>query len=167
MSIIEALERRQIDGERTGASRQDRASAYWDKRRLIESSYQERVLEAGRSIHREAGVQGLLGELVEIIKLDFPDVKSNEQRTANGAVSLGIEWNFRDRPDKNTSPFQYEYNAVQVEAYPLTGDVVVWGKEEGESLTKSQWSSDRKLIEDAIVRAYQNPIRMAGPPGRI
>lgn len=166
MSIKEALKRTQIDGEEIGASRQDRARAYWDKRRLIQSSYEGKVLEKGRSIHREAGVPGLLDELAEIIRPDFPDVRINEHSTGSGAVSLGIEWNFRDRSDKDT-PFKYEYNAVRVEAYPLTEDVVVWGKEEGESLTKSQWSSDRRPIEEAIARAYKNPMIMLGPPVRI
>lgn len=126
----EALKRRQIDEEITGVSSQDRARAYWDKRRAIESSYQEIVLEAGRSIHREAGVPGLLEELAEVIRPDFADVKIEEKRMANGTVSLGIKWNFQDRPDspgKDTPFLKYEYNAVQVEAYPLTGDVVVLG----------------------------------------
>lgn len=168
MSIKEALERLKINGERTDEPGQDRGQAYWDKHRLIGSSYKERVLETGRAIHREAGVPGFLGELAEIIRPDFGDVRVNDlQRMANGAVSLKIEWSFQDRPDKNKSFLKYEYNAVEVEAYPLTEDVVVWGKEGGQLLTKDQWGSDRKLIEEAIARAYQNPMKMAGPPTRL
>lgn len=169
MSIKEALERAKIGGERTSGSRQD-PWAYWDKRRGIESSYEEKVLEAGRSIHRQAGTPELLNELAEIISSDFPDVKINEQRHAKGAISLGIEWNFRDRPKDASgvaSAITYEYDAVSIEAYPLTEEVVVWNNEDGEVLTKNQWISDRKLIEDAIVRAYQNPVKMAGPPVRM
>ena len=161
MSIKEALGR--IQGE-PGAM-PTRGQGAWNEREIA-ASYGAAVFEKGLAIQEEAHVPELLGELAKIIRPEFWDVKAHETLMPNGVLSLGIEWNFRDRPGRNTSFLKYEYNSLYVEAYPSTGNVVVRGQEGAELLTKDQWMSDRNLIEDAIVRAYRNPIITAGPPGR-
>lgn len=155
--------------ERTLPSVQERAYRFIDKEKEISSSYKKKVLEAGRSILRESGASGLVQDLVEqYIKPNFQDVNTVEMLTEDGSTHLSIEWNFRDRliPPGEISSFTYKYNAVSITAYPLTADLVVRGGEDLEILGKSQWSSDPKLLEDAIVRAYQVPMQMMGPPVR-
>lgn len=154
MSIQEALGRvvpRKV--EISEAERQRKLWSLGETRRSFGADYREIVLEAGRSIHREAGVPELLEELVEIIKPNFSDVKIEETVEANGAVSSKIVWNRKDILEK---PFGDRYNSVEIIAHPLTKDLVVEGREAFEIFPESQWKSDPKLLEDAIARAYRN-----------
>ncbi len=159
MSIREALERVPKEAESSEAQRLKKMWSLGEKRRSFESSYKEKVLEAGRAIHREAGVPELLKQLAEIIRPDFPDVKIGKGLASDGMVSLSIDWNFRDELDNR-------YNRVNVVAYPLTSGLAVMGGVELVVLDKSKWISDPKLLEDAIVRAYRNPISRVGSPAR-
>lgn len=169
MSIKEGIERRVQSGEEIRDARRhpsvERPFAD-EERRYLESSYNEKVLEAGRSIHKEAGTPKLFEELVELIRPDFSDVRIREVLMANGTVVSSVEWNFKDTSSR-VRPGGYEYNSVDIVAYPLTQELAVMGGWETEVISKSQWSSDRKLLEDAAVRAYQNPIKMMGPPVRL
>ena len=155
-----------MGAEISEAERQKRLWNLNEKRRSFESSYQVKVLEAGLSIYKEAGVPKLLEELAEIIRPDFPDVQiNNGSLMYGGTVSSRIEWDFEYESGKR--PDNYRYSSVNIIAYPLTQDLAVMGGEELGVLNKSQWSSDPKLLEDAVVRAYQNPIKIMGPPVRL
>jgi len=160
MSIKEALEREGVGSKEQGAQRS------LDLRHLS-SSYREKVLEAGRIIHRNAGVTDLLHELTEeVIRPNFSDAKIMEETLAsNGTIVMGVDWNFRNFV--GPSSFDYKYCALRIIAYPLTNELAILGGEELEVLSKSQWSSDPKLLEDAIVNAYRRPMEFDGPPTRL
>ena len=155
MSIKEALERIQTDRQRTMKSK------FYE----LSSDYKNRVLEAGLAIHREAHVPELLSELAEIIKPNFPDVKINEGAVyEDGSVHLQIGWDYKP---VERGPGKYQYKAVSVLAYPLTGDLSIWSKDEVDLLRKPEWTLDPKIVEDAIVRAFKNPVNMRGPAIRM
>lgn len=130
--------------------------------------YDQTVLDQGHVALQEARVPELLNELANIIRPDFPDVIIEERFELAGdiglvlqcdGVSLMIKWNFRD---VSGEPLKHSYNSVNIIARPLTGDLLVMGGDPGKfrALDKSRWSSDPKLVEDAIARAYQIPKRM-------
>jgi len=78
-----------------------------------------------------------------------------------GSIVVGIDWDSRE-PSEFKS-FDYEHKALRISAYPLTKELAIFGGEKITVLSKSQWSSDRKLLEDAIVHAYRKPMIMVGP----
>lgn len=156
MSIKEALERVvPMEAENSEVERQENLWRLGEEGRSFGHYYREIALEAGLSIHREAGTPKLLEELAEHIRGDFSDVKIKKVSImSNGAVSLGIEWNFRDALAEK--PYGQGHNSVEIIAHPLTEDLVVEGREAFKILYEPQWRSDPKLLEDAIVRAFQN-----------
>lgn len=158
MSIKEALER---VGSMSREAPSLAGSDWQSGDSYYENHYTQILLEKGRAILEEAKASALFKELADIIRPDFSDVKIEQATlTDGGTVSLGIEWNFRD--ELAIPGLKYIYNVVDIVAYPLTSDLVVSGGEEFGVLNKSQWSSDPKLLEDAIVRAYHKPMQVVG-----
>lgn len=158
MSIKEALERGPMDRER-----------YVLSFNQVREGYEKEVLEKGRELLKGAGIPTLLHELAEIIKQGFSDIRVEEEiLNRDGTVLTRLEWNFRNLPEE--LPFRsgdYEYNAIHVYARPLTKDFLIEGQE-SEQIIEQQWRfGDPKDVEDAIVRAYLQPMRMTGPPGLI
>lgn len=163
MSIEEALERVPREAESSKAQKGRESWELIKKRSSFGSSYRKKALEAGRYIHKEAGVPELLEDLAEHIRPVFSDVKIEEKLMPNGTVSSKIVWKSIGILEK---PYGDGYNFVEIIACPLTKDLVVEGRGEFEVFSKYQWGSDPKLLEDAIVRAYNSSIRTAGPSGR-
>ena len=126
----------------------------------LQLAHRNKVLEAGLSIHRDAHVPELLEELAGIIRPDFPEVGISEPRLIDdGQVSLDIEWDFGQR-SIYLGPNLPSHNAIRVKAHLLTNDLVVTGGEGSELLEHERWQADQKLVVDAVVWAYKNPLRV-------
>ena len=124
-------------------------------------TYRQAVLEKGSAIFERANVSGLFQELADVIGLNFRDVKIyNPKIFRDGTVVLEMGWDYRSI-DQN--PETQSYKAINVNAYTLTGDLMVWSEDEVELLSESEWSSDPNKVENAIVRSYKNPVNRRTP----
>ncbi len=183
MSIKEAIERTTPP---TSLSGKDLDNAFEEKHR-IEDDYKKEVLEAGIEIFRESGVTGMLDELRDIINaepgkqdatvvnvntsfpsdrerdIEHPREKVRYEMYSSGTVTTGIGWDYDDdRAGRTEHP---THNGFFVEAQPLTGALVVTGHIAAELIPKSTWQGPegRKVVEDAIARAYKKPARWSRP----
>lgn len=156
MSIKEAI-------QRVGSRSDERQSTRgWVPYGENQGAYNKAVLEKGSAILQEANIPALFKELADILRPDFQDVRIDEpKRYGDGSVGLELGWGFR--PANRGGLAEYLYNAVSVFAYPLTGVLVVGSEDGVELLEKSEWISDPKKVEDAIVRSSKNPINKGGP----
>lgn len=154
MSIIkEALERTQ----REGAGIQ--LHHYPEMIIPLSSENQRLALEAGTRILNDAGVPQLLSELAEIIKPEFADVLVTAEEIINYyEVCKEVQWHFRKGSLGGRD--MRMCNAVAVQAGFLSGEIIVIGKN-AELVKKEQWSSNPQFLEDAIARAYKNPLRQS------
>lgn len=131
------------------------------------SSSRQEVLKQGRNILREARIPKLFEELAEIIKPRFPDVIIEEGMDGDLGIFLNISWDFQKKEE--LGPGRYGYKRVAATAYPITGNLVIEGRD-GELLETHKWRPERlemasrQEVEDAIVRAYREPGTCLGPP---
>lgn len=149
MGMQEALERGPLDRERNLLG----ISASADYRLL--------VAEKGRSILETAGIPGFLQELSKIISLQFTDVTIKEILWADdGTYSLRLRWDFRDLEEIKG---RYRFSFVEATARPITGEVIIEGKER-ELLPMG---SSSEVVGDAIAYAYHKPGTTIGPPSLV
>lgn len=114
----------------------------------------------------QAGVPTLLTELHGIVVTEFPDALIRVPRNStSGIVFMELEWNSINGIE---CPNRYTYSYVKVSADPVTGALVISGREE-EIIPKTIWSTGegKAVLEDAIVIAYKDPMEMHGPPARL
>lgn len=137
-----------------------RVEAYWD------SSYthihDSRFLEQGLSILYGASVPGILEQLVEAIRPDFPDVELDPKPAVNlerGLVGRTMKWNIKYE-DRGEAHCQY-YDSLQVYARLLTKAIAISGAKGWEVLEEPDWKSIQ-VMEEAIKRGYSNPLKWGG-----
>lgn len=150
MSIREALERQPTHG---------------DNRVVPHSFHENQILEAGMSIFEESGVNRLLSELREAIEPKFPDVEIGKVEFGlNGSAALRIQWNHHIALLGELKPSMRLpiVNTIRISAFILNGDLSILKEEGNELITRQQWRSDPRILEDAIVRAYISPVHFPG-----
>lgn len=126
------------------------------------------LVRVSRSMLAHSGVLRGLDELVDIIRPEFSDVEVNEHIDSDGSLTLAIDWNRRPIRIHPIHPInRYQYNSIAVRADPITEGLVVSSEGEDEFLRRLQWGSDARIVEDALGRAYMNPMRMIGPPQKM
>lgn len=135
----------------------------------FENLYRQRVLEVGTALLKEAGVDKIFFELETIISPDFPDVQiEGNKLTGSGIVQSQLKWNRRVETVSElnpSSPLKLPIvSVIVVEAFPLSGDLCVWSSEERELIAREKWSRDPGILEDAVARAYRNPVRLVDEP---
>ncbi len=127
----------------------------WQK---VFNEYESLVESRGDDLLKKASIPLLINELRDLIAVDCPDAKF----FAGGAMSFSrdergfrLEWNSRtpaDETDLNVT----EYDVIIITAQPSNNQVTILQGDGVEILTEDQWSI-KEVVEDAIVRAYQNP----------
>lgn len=149
MSIQEALERGPLDRERE-------LVFLGDVGKETEEFYRAQALQEGVRILEEAKVPQLLHELANIIKTEYPDVKVNDPKLSGDfTVEMNIEWNYRE--EKVARGKEPMCDTVFVLALPTSRGLTI-ATRQAELLKYEQWSTKPQVLEDAIVRAYRNPV---------
>jgi len=125
--------------------------------REVYNEYESLVESRGDELLEMASVPLLINELRDIVAVDHPDVRffaggpMNFSRDERG---FRLEWNFRTPADAALN--ETEYDVIIITAQPSSNRLTILQGDGVEILTKDQWSM-REVVEDAIVRAYQNP----------
>lgn len=158
MSIKEALERKPVDRKRTIVGRD------------IQYNSDKVVSDRSLAIMKDSGALESLDELTKIVSSEFPDVKILPHMTFKGRMGFDFAWNFREPPIEERQDIKAIHSAFRVEVYPVDEAIIVESQGEkgleGELLTKSQWSTDRRAVEDALVHAFKNPFTFRIGTGR-
>ncbi len=127
-----------------------------------------RKLAADRKLIDEAKVPELLAELMVAIGPEFPDVR---ERGFGSIVDLipddtqSVVWNRRDETPSGATQGMgrvHVVSMIRVTPNSLTSELSIEGRET-EILGLGDWNNPR-VLEDAIVRAYRNPMRVVDVP---
>lgn len=116
------------------------------------------ILEQGKILLNSAGVSTILNDLVQTIKLEYPDAEVRAPAVIGCyGVEVQVQWDFR-----REEPFPENtivHNFILVTALPLTNELEIRGKRR-EVLTRDQWNGHPEIVEDAVIGAYINNFLM-------
>lgn len=96
----------------------------------------------------------------------YPNEKSLIQ-DHDGTLKVG--WSYENiKKSDNDYPFRYTFNYIMAVPFPISKDIAIIG-EASRRVSQGLWQSEngKKILEDAIVDAYRNPLKSSGPPGRV
>lgn len=116
------------------------------------------------SFLEKSGSFALMRELAEIISGDFPDVTLLQRiNPIVGEVELLLEWDYRERSSQFSN---YKVSKqISVHTDSANGFLTVHGDHFFVVISKNEWDSSQKHLENALVTAFRQPSEMGSSFG--
>lgn len=147
MSIKEALGRARRPYRISSTSFNDGSVNDFNPYRAIAEENCSKIL-------KEARIHEILADFKETIKEKYPDVEIGNFKLNSQLLTAAADVTWNGRPKDGN---MYEYDFFSILIRPGIEEIAIRSTRVASYIAKDRWNGHPEVIEDAIVKAYNNP----------